>query len=61
MAEIDAIRQVHGQVYKIEVHTDPMRGNYRVHLILDLDAQDELSIYQQIAPVLIATDGMKRG
>ena len=57
--QLEAIRRVHGQIYKIEVHQDMMRGGYRVHLILDLHATDELSIYQQIAPVLIATDDMK--
>jgi len=57
--QLDAIRRVHGQIYKIEVHQDMMRDKFRVHLILDLNARDELSIYQRIHPLLIETDDMK--
>jgi hypothetical protein len=52
----DAIRGVHGHIHKIEMVHDYDHQGYRVYLVLNLDAQDELDVYSRIAPILYATE-----
>lgn len=52
----DAIRGVHGHIHKIEMVHDYDHQGYRVYLVLNIDANDELDVYKRIAHLLDATE-----
>lgn len=51
-----AIHQVHGHIHKIELVHDYNHQGYRVYLVLNIDANDELDVYRRISPLLHATE-----
>lgn len=50
-----SIQSVHGHIHKIEVVQNYDHQGYRVYLVLNIDADDELDVYRRIAPLLDAT------